>query len=171
MSAEEREPATAAPPLEQPIAVGEPAPDFRLPAITSTGDQIEVDLSAILVNGRALLVFYQDDGMPICTSELKAFAQEHDLLAQANVQVFGMNTNGLGSHARFQERDHFPFALISDFYGEVVRAFGLWDDDARKSRRALVVVGEDGLVAYVEPHFNPGNLSAFEAVFTALGLL
>ena len=125
----------------------------------------------MLEGGRTLLVFYQDDGMPICTSELKAFAQEHELLSEAGVTVFGFNTNGLGSHARFQERDHFPFALVSDFYGDVVKAFGLWDADQRKSHRALVIVAPGGTVEYVQPHFNPGNLAGFEAVFEALGLL
>lgn len=109
--------------------------------------------------------------MPLCTTELKAFAQEHELLAEAGVRVFGINTNGVGSHAKFQERDHFPFPLISDFHGEVVKAYGLWDADERKSRRAVVVVGEDGLVRHVQAHFNPGNLSAFEEVFRALGLV
>ena len=123
-----------------------------------------------LRDGDVLLLFYQDDGMPICTSELKAFAQEHATLREAGVQVFGMNTNGLGSHARFQERDRFPFPLLSDFFGEVVRAYGLWDEDERKSRRALVLIGRDGAVRYVEPHFNPGNLAAFEGFFAALGL-
>ena len=108
--------------------------------------------------------------MPICTRELKAFAQEHSLLLEAGVRVLGINTNGLGSHARFQERDQFPFPLLSDFFGEVVRAYGLWDSDAHKSRRAVVIIGTDGRVKYVEPHFNPGNLNAFEDVFTALGL-
>lgn len=170
MSAGEREPATAAPPREAPVAAGEPAPDFRLPAITTDGEQIDVTLGEALAESDVLLLFYQDDGMPICTSELKAFAQEHATLREAGVQVFGMNTNGLGSHTRFQERDRYPFPLISDFHGEVVRAYGLWDEDARKSRRALVLVGGDGAVRYVEPHFNPGNLAAFEALFAALGL-
>lgn len=170
MSTGEREPATASPPREAPIEVGARAPDFRLPAITTGGEQVDVAFADVLAEGDVLLVFYQDDGMPICTSELKAFAQEHETLRRAGVQVFGMNTNGLGSHARFQERDRFPFPLISDFYGDVVRAYGLWDEDARKSRRALVVVGSDGTVRYVERHFNPGNLAAFEAVFAALGL-
>ena len=30
--------------------------------------------------------------------------------------------------------------------------------------------GSDGAIRYVEPHFNPGNLAAFEAFFAALGL-
>ncbi len=170
MSAEERKPATSAPPRTTPLAPGDRAPDFRLPAVTTDGEQVEVALGEALAEGDVLLIFYQDDGMPICTSELKAFAQEHATLREAGVQVFGMNTNGLGSHARFQERDRFPFPLLSDFFGEVVRAYGLWDEDERKSRRALVLVGRDGTVRYVEPHFNPGNLAAFEAFFAALGL-
>ena len=170
MSAEDRDPATTAPPRTTPLAPGDRAPDFRLPAVTTDGEQIEVTLGEALAEGDVLLIFYQDDGMPICTSELKAFAQEHATLQEAGVQVFGMNTNGLGSHARFQERDRFPFPLLSDFFGEVVRAYGLWDEDERKSRRALVLIGSDGEVRYVEPHFNPGNLAAFEAFFAALGL-
>ena len=158
-------------PRSTPIVPGEPAPQFRLPAIPTDGLQFDADIGEMLGTGPILLIFYQDDGMPICTSELKAFAQEFDLLAEAGVQVLGMNTNGLGSHQRFQERDHFPFALVSDFHGEAVRAYGLWDDDERKSRRAVVIISSDGLVQYVQPHFNPGNVNGIVEVFTALGLV
>ena len=152
------------------VEVGQVAPGFVLPAVVDGGEQIEVDLQAVAAESPVLLVFYQDDGMPICTSELKAFAQEHDLLAEAGVKVFGINTNGLGSHTRFHERDHFPYPLISDFTGEAVKAYGLWDAQERKSRRAVVVVGVGGKVAFVMPHFNPGNLAGFEEIFRALGL-
>jgi peroxiredoxin Q/BCP len=154
----------------EPITAGEQAPDFTLPAIVDGGEQIEVRLSDVWPKGRVLLVFYQDDGMPICTSELKAFAQEYELLHGAGVQVFGMNSNGLGSHAKFHERDHYPFPLISDFYGEAIKQYGLWDADEKKSARAVVIIGTDGKVEHVVPHFNPGNLAAFEEVFAALGL-
>jgi peroxiredoxin Q/BCP len=158
------------PPREAPIEVGEPAPMFELPAITTSGEQFDAKLADFLTRGRTMLVFYQDDGMPICTSELKAFAQEMTLLSKANVQVLGMNTNGIGSHQKFQERDHFPFPLVSDFYGEAVKAYGMWDPDEGKSRRGVVVVGQDGLVDYVLPHFNPGSVVTFAEVFEALGL-
>lgn len=156
---------------DRPIEAGERAPDFTLPAVTTEGEQIEVRLAEALEQGPVLLVFYQDDGMPVCTSELRAFAQEHALLTEAGVQVFGINTNGIYSHQRFQERDRFPFPLISDFYGEAVKAYGFWDPDEGKSRRGVVLVGRDGVVAFVLPHFNPNSLSAFEEVFRALGLL
>jgi peroxiredoxin Q/BCP len=157
-------------PRDAPIARGERAPAFCLPAVTTAGEEVEVDLAEAASHGTVMLVFYQDDGMPICTRELNSFAQEFDLLVEAGVQVFGINTNGLGSHAKFQERDHFPFPLISDFYGEATKAFGLWDADEGKSRRAVVIVEKGGTVQYVLPHFNPGSVASFEAVFRALGL-
>jgi peroxiredoxin len=165
---EEREPLAA---REAPIVIGEPAPMFELPAVDIDGTQFEARLADYVARGRTLLVFYQDDGMPICTSELKAFSQEFGLLERAGIQVLGMNTNGIGSHQKFQERDRFPFALVSDFYGEAIKAFGMWDPDEGKSRRGVVAVGADGLVEYVLPHFNPGSIAAFAEVFEALGVV
>ena len=156
---------------ETPLEVGDDAPGFTLPAVTDGGEQFDVDILATAAKSPVLLVFYQDDGMPICTSELKAFAQESDLLSEAGIQVFGINTNGLGSHARFHERDHYPFPLISDFHGEAVKAYGMWDAQEGKSKRGVVVIGTDGKVHYVLGHFNPGNVSAFAEIFRALGLV
>ncbi len=158
-------------PRPEPVGPGDAAPGFSLPAVDAHGNQFTVDLHEATTHGPVLLVFYQDDGMPICTTELKAIAQEYELLAEAGVQVFGVNTNGIGSHAKFQERDHFPFPLVSDFYAEAVKSYGLWDADERKSRRAVVIVGEDGRVRHTVAHFNPGNVNALVEVFEALGLV
>jgi peroxiredoxin Q/BCP len=157
--------------LREPITAGETAPDFTLPATDTDGAREDVHLADLLEQGPVLLIFYQDDGMPICTSQLKAFAQEHDLLVRGGYQVFGINTNGNGSHAKFQERDAFPFPLISDFHGDTVKAYGLWDPDERKSRRAVVAIAKDGRVSYVLPHFNPANVAGFEEIFRGLGLI
>ena len=155
---------------ETPLEIGDDAPDFTLPAITDGAGQIAVHLYELTPKSPVMLIFYQDDGMPICTRELQAFAQEHDLLAEAGLHVYAINTNGIGSHERFQERDHYPFPLISDWYGECVKPYGMWDADERKSKRGVVVVGTDNRVRYVLPHFNPGSVAAFEQIFRALGL-
>ena len=124
----------------------------------------------VLAEGDVLLVFYQDDGMPICTSELKAFAQEHETLRGAGVQVFGMNTNGLGSHARFQERDRFPFPSSATSSARWSGRTGCGTRTRGSRGGRWCWWGATGRSRYVEPHFNPGNLAAFEAVFAALGL-
>ena len=41
-----------------------------------------------------------------------------------------------------------------------MKAYGLWDSHEGKARRAIVVLGQDGTVKYVLPHFNPGNVNA-----------
>ena len=158
------------PPRANPIAAGDPAPDFTLPAVSTDGSVFTLTLSDYVDGGSGLLVFYQDDGMPICTSELKAFAQEHELLREAGIRVVGMNTNGIGSHQKFQERDAFPFPLVSDFHGDVVKGYGLWDEDERKSRRAVVALDANLKVTFVAPHFNPGAITIFEDIFDSLGV-
>ena len=158
------------PARDEPIEVGAEAPLFDLPAVRTDGEEFQARLEDYLGAGKVLLVFYQDDGMPICTSELKAFAQESALLEKNGIAVLGMNTNGIGSHRKFQERDGFPFALVSDFYGEAVKAYGMWDPDEGKSRRGVVIIGPEGRVEYVLPHFNPGSVVTFAEVFAALGL-
>jgi peroxiredoxin Q/BCP len=154
----------------EPFAPGDRAPDFTLPAVNTEADVFTLTMSETIGDHRGLLVFYQDDGMPICTAELKAIAQEHELLAKAGVVVIGVNTNGIGSHQRFQERDRFPFPIASDFHGDVVKAYGMWDEDEDKSKRGVVALDPGLRVLYVEPHFNPGAISAFEGIFKALGL-
>ena len=155
---------------ETPLENGEIVPDFSLPAVLDGGEQVAVHLYELTSTAPVMLVFYQDDGMPVCTRELQAFAQEYELLGAAGLQVFAINTNGLGAHERFHERDHYPFPLISDWYGECVKPYGMWDADERKSKRGVVVIGTDNRVRYVLPHFNPGSVSTFEGVFRALGL-
>ena len=158
------------PARREPIRAGETAPLFVLPAVATDGSRFELDLAEWLGVGPVLLVFYEDDGMPICTRELRAFAQEEPLLAAAGIQVVGINTNGLGSHERFQERDRFPFPLVSDFHGEAVKAFGMWDEREKKSRRGVVAIEGDERVTYVLSHFNPGAVNSFAGIFEALGL-
>lgn len=158
------------PERDEPFAPGDTAHDFTLPAVNTQAEVFTLTLSETIGGKRGLLVFYQDDGMPICTAELKAFAQEHQLLSKADIVVVGVNTNGIGSHQHFQERDHFPFPIASDFHGDVVKAYGMWDEDEDKSKRGVVAMDSDLKVLYVEPHFNPGAISAFEGIFRALGL-
>ena len=161
---------TSAPPRDEPITAGEQAPLFELPAVLDGGEQVTVSLGAELAKGPVLLVFYADDGMPLCTTQLSVFAQESPTLREAGVEIFAINTNGLGSHAKFHERDHFPFPLISDFHGDVVKAYGLWNPAGQKSFRAAIVIEPSGVIKHVELHFNPRNINAVVAVFDALGL-
>ena len=61
-------------PRELPITVGDVAPMFDLTAVDTGGEQLKVRMPEVAEGGPVLLIFYQDDGMPICTRELTAIA-------------------------------------------------------------------------------------------------
>ena len=53
----------------------------------------------------------------------------------------------------------------------VARAYDVVaEDDPRRSRRALFVIEQDGVIAYAANPFSPNNLSQLEGAFRALGL-
>lgn len=63
-----------------------------------------------------------------------------------------------------------PFSLLSDPEGVAMRRYGVWDDEGRIARPAIVVADGDGIVryAYVGADFadRPGD----DEVFAALGV-
>ena len=123
------------------------------------------------VHGRHLLVlFYQEDGTPTCTTELTSFRDEAELLAELDLDIVAVSTDDLDSHRRFIERlGRLPFPLLSDPGGVAARAFGAWDVTAKRAQRAAFVVDADGSVLYAVCPYNPADLTAFEGIFRAAG--
>ena len=50
-----------------------------------------------------------------------------------------------------------PYPLISDFHpkGEMVRAYGLWDEERGASNRAIIIVDKDGIVRFRHEYAPP----------------
>ena len=63
-----------------------------------------------------------------------------------------------------------PFPLASDEDLAVARLYNVTDEEAKRSRRAVFIVDEEGIITHAEPWFQPGNSAQFEAIFRALGL-
>jgi peroxiredoxin len=128
-------------------AVGERAPDFDLPS--SKG---RVKLSAALAQGPVLLVFYPGDDTPVCTKQLCDYRDNLAVFEKLGVQVIALNPQSEASHAKFAEKHRLPFPVAADVGGSVTRAYG-----ARglfgMTKRALVLVGRDGTVAWRKTDF------------------
>jgi peroxiredoxin Q/BCP len=146
---------------------GDSAPDFALPSTDG-----EVRLSERLRAGRVLLAFYCEDGTPTCSTQIAALKDAYDALRELGADVIAVSADGVESHRAFAERlDGLPFPLASDAALETARAYGVVaEDDARRSRRALFVIEQDGAVAYAADPFSPNNLPQFEGALRALGL-
>ena len=146
---------------------GEQAPGFALPSTDG-----EVRLSERLREGRVLLAFYFEDATPTCSTEVAALKDAYETLRELGADVIAVSADSVESHRAFAERlGGVPFPLASDGELRVARAYDVVaEDDPRRSRRALFVIEQDGVIAYAANPFSPNSLSQLEGAFRALGL-
>jgi thioredoxin-dependent peroxiredoxin len=98
----------------------------------STGGSFRLSENA----GRTVvLYFYPKDGTPGCTVEGQDFAARHERFARAGATVVGVSRDGLKSHARFKERMHFPFELLSDPDESLCARFGVMKEKLMYGRK------------------------------------
>lgn len=100
------------------VTLGKKVPDFRLPA---TGDQA-IRL-ADLKGANVVLYFYPKDSTPGCTLEGQDFRDQHAKFKRLNTVILGLSRDSLASHAKFKDKQNFPFELLSDADEKVCRMF------------------------------------------------
>lgn len=139
--------------LDEMPVVGRPAPAITLPYVTSRGVAPAAqpfDLAKEL--GRVVvLVFYPGDFTPACTAEWRALRERAATLLAEGVEVVGVSSDSLGSHERFAAELDLPFKLLSDGDGTIIQRYGM--TNGPRSRRAVVVIGRNGLVRYIDAAF------------------
>ena len=126
---------------------GDRAPDFTLPS-----NRGQVSLKTLLAQGPVLLVFYPGDDTPVCTKQLCDYRDNLDVFRKLGIQVVALNPQSEESHGKFAEKHRLPFPVAADAGGTVTRAYG-----ARgllgMTKRALVLVGRDGVIAWRKTDF------------------
>lgn len=106
---------------KQPL-VGEPAPEFVLSTNTEDGEISLKDYRGQWV----VLYFYPKDFTSGCTLEAKRFQQDFPEYQARNVQILGVSTDDVDSHAEFCDSEGLKFPLLADTSGEVSKAYGSW---------------------------------------------
>jgi peroxiredoxin len=147
------------------IAAGEPAPDFTL----RDQDGEEVSLSDF--KGRkALLVFYPMDFSPVCSDQLSIYQEVKPELADKGVEILGISVDSPYAHKAFQEKLGIDTTLLADFEpkGAVAQAYGSYLDGLGFANRTLVLVDEDGTVAWAYESPSPGEFPGANLIFDAL---
>src|SRR5438477_5042483 len=131
---------------------GSIAPDFTLP----NQDREPVTLSK--QRGHPIvLVFFPAAFSSVCQKELCTF---RDALTQLNklnsghVQVYGISVDTFFTLKAFAEQQHLTFPLLSDFNKQVIREYGVYNDDMIGlkgiAKRAVFVLDKAGVVKHCE---------------------
>jgi peroxiredoxin Q/BCP len=126
-------------------AAGEPAPDFQL-----AGTDGPFRLSDQR-GRRVVLLFYPGDETLVCTKQFCSYRDRADDMASLDAVVVGISSQGLDSHESFRDHHGLNVPLLADEDGSVAKQYG-----ARApvvgTRRAVVIVDEDGVVRYRHDH-------------------
>ena len=148
------------------VAAGERAPDFTVETTEGTRR-----LRDFLASGPLVLVFYSEDSTPTCTTQVSSFRDEYETLRDLGAGVLAVSADTIESHRRFAERlEGVPFPLAADPDLRMARAYDVVDDEGKRSRRAVFVIGQDGVVTEAISHYQPSVIDQFASVFRALGV-
>ena len=129
------------------LAPGDEAPDFTLP----DADGNPVSLSA-LRGQRVIVYFYPAAMTPGCTKEACDFSESLPDLGKAGLTVLGISPDAPAKLARFRDKEHITFPLLSDPGREVIAAYGAYGEKMNYGKktmgviRSTFVVGADGKV-------------------------
>jgi peroxiredoxin Q/BCP len=124
------------------VSVGDPAPDFTLPA---TGGR-EITLST-LRGGPVVLVFYPGDNTPVCTVQLNSYNDDLGQFEGLGAQILGISPQDVASHEAFAAEHGFSFPLLADIDKAVGSTYGVLGPIGFY-RRSVFVVDGAGTVRY-----------------------
>jgi len=127
---------------------GDEAPDFTLPDVNGK----QVSLSSL--RGQQVIVYFYPAAMtPGCTKEACDFRDSIQSLAAAGVTVLGISPDKPDRLAKFRDRDHLNFPLLSDPDHTVEQAYGAYGEKTLYGKtmigviRSTFLVDEQGKIA------------------------
>src|SRR5919206_1296785 len=146
------------------VSVGQKAPYFELP------DQQDYpwSLSGQLEVGPVVLVFYQGDWCPYCNGQLVSYARKYEEFERRGAQVAGISVDPPENSAQMVAKLLLPFPLLSDPRGELIRRYGLWDEEEGVAVPSILVVGRPGEIRYLYSGSDFADRPGDEEIFAAL---
>ena len=135
-----------------PLAVGDKAPNFKLPA----DDGGTVTLADF--KGRKLVVyFYPRADTPGCTKEAIDFSKQRAAFTKAGADVIGVSADSVKAQEAFKKKHKLNVGLLSDETHAMLEAYGAWGKKSMYGKtflgitRMTYLIGSDGRVAQVWP--------------------
>ena len=146
-----------------PLKVGQPAPDFEL----MNQDKNKVKLSDYRGKRKVILLFYPMDFSPVCTTEMCTFGPDlGKIQGGADTVVFGVSCDSPFSHAAFRKEYKIPYSLLADPTRKMAKAYGMWagEEPYNCTKRGTVIISRDGKVAVYQeqPMKDPRTVDALE---------
>ena len=139
--------------MEDIIKVGEVAPDFKL------ADQNGKEVTLSEFKGKKVLLSWHPLAWTsVCTDQMRALDRNYDKFVEKNAIALGFSVDPQPSKSAWAKAlclSKLP--ILADFHplGEVSKAYGVFSDVHGASKRANILVGEDGKVLWAKKYDIP----------------
>ena len=137
------------------LSIGDPAPDFTLNGTEGTFTLSEHR------GERVVLLFYPGDDTSVCTKQMCSYRDRADDVARLPATLVGISTKDAASKEAFKAKHGLTVPLLADEDGAVAESYGLMAKRLKMTKRAVVIVDEQGRIAH--QHNNLLSLS-FDSV-------
>jgi len=131
--------------VEKLLAVGDSAPNFRLP--TSSGSYVA--LQDFLGKKNVVVYFYPKDFTRGCTAEACSFRDSYEVFNDLGAEVIGISSDSQDSHRDFAHQHHLPFILLSDTNGSVRKAYEVKKSLGLFAGRVSFVIDKKGIIRLI----------------------
>lgn len=150
------------------VAVGDPAPDFSLPAISGE----KVTLSQYRGKKHVVISFVPAAWTPVCSDQWPGYAILQDLFEEHEAVLLGITVDNIPTlFAWTNQMGKLWFPVLSDFWphGRVADTFGVLRSDGT-AERAIIIIDKTGIIRYID--VNDINKRPFlESIIGELGKL
>ena len=128
------------------LKVGDIAPDFTL----MDNNKQRITLSQFRGKKNVALAFYDFAFTVSSTKHMQNLQQNLAKLESADTQVLGVSMDSPFSNAAWAEKISVTFPLLSDWGGEVTRAYGLYNEKYKIGRRVNFLIDKDGKIIEIQ---------------------
>jgi peroxiredoxin len=122
-----------------------------------------------------VLAFFPAAFSATCEKELCTFRDSMSELNKSHAQVLGISTDTFFAQKAFHDQQKFNFPLLSDFNKQVIRDYGVFNEDMIGlkgiAKRAVFVLDQDGVVRYREVLEDARNEPDYQKVQASLSAL
>jgi len=156
-------------------AVGQPAPDFKLPYATQETVEYnpEKGLSLSQYRGQiVVLAFYPADWSPGCTAEVCTLRDTFRDLGKLGVVILGISGDYVFSHHEWAKHHHLTFPLLSDHDHTVAKTYNSFmGPPLMYNKRTVYVIDGEGIVRHRDLDFKHDDKADYDAVSAAVSQL
>jgi len=141
----------------QLVAVGDPAPDFEVPALIA-GVRKPFRLSALRGLKRVVLAFYPFNWQETSVRQMKSYQDQRQRVLASDVETIAITVDSIMNTTAWErEIGPFEFPICSDFWpqGEVSRRYGVLEDRgpcAGASQRAVFAMDRAGAIVFCKTY-------------------